>query len=832
MANSCSYLQLYPTSGAWIEIMHKSGKKGKYMELQELGLSDIQMRALEKKKVVSVEALLRRPPLHYYDFSKTYPLSLKNPETAEMLEKNRPFAVSGECIRFGLGEANHAKCIKLVIEDEDTKSGFAGSKGQVLYVNILGYDQFRQTFLNDCKDSPHRMEIHIPDGVDAYYQGEKRQVNDSCRKRIEFLNSLDETAVRDFIAVKTNGVDGWSRSKISDIADEDTVRFLEQYFDMREDILGVLKWYARGMRLDFAIKKTLIDDTDTLRKLILHKRFLVGGFIRYDELRKFFSVLNPVAFSSNFERFEKYDVQYGQVKGVTPDRYEELIKRASEGISSMDFLPASVCRQYNVPAFKESVMMMHYPNTYGQVKKAKERTLVEDLLYFALKLEVSNKRNDDIEGVRMDDFFLVEKYVSSLPYDLTGDQKRSVETICRKMASGSPVNALVQGDVGTGKTAVAFCLLLAAAGSGYQAALAAPYTTLAFQHCRDMEKIAEMVGVKVAFLTSDIKGKKKKETLEMIRSGEAQVIIGTHSIFSSDVEYKNLALIITDEEHKFGVVHRDSFREKALEGFHQITMSATPIPKSIAATLYDDTMDIISIKDKPANRIPVQTAVCQKDITALKFMEQQIGQGRQCYVVCPAIEKNDKAEKMASITEKEEVYRRYLESKGMNLAVVTGKLKTAEKQQIMEDFSGGKIDVLMATTVIEVGINVPNATVMVITGAERFGFSTLHQLRGRVGRGEYKSYCILQTTESNEKLQFMCETTDGFEIAEKDLELRGPGSMFGERQSGDNYYVSLMLANQELFKKLKGTAKELCKDATGKDIIRRYEEIFRAEEER
>lgn len=261
-------------------------------------------------------------------------------------------------------------------------------------------------------------------------------------------------------------------------------------------------------------------------------------------------------------------------------------------------------------------------------------------------------------------------------------------------------------------------------------------------------------------------------------------------------------------------------------------MSATPIPKSIAATLYDDTMDIISIKDKPANRIPVQTAVCQKDITALKFMEQQISQGRQCYVVCPAIEKNDKAEKMASITEKEEVYRRYLESKGMSLAVVTGKLKTAEKQQIMEDFTSGEIDVLMATTVIEVGINVPNATVMVITGAERFGFSTLHQLRGRVGRGEYKSYCILQTIEPNEKLQFMCDTTDGFKIAEKDLELRGPGSMFGERQSGDNYYVSLMLANQELFKKLKETAKKLCKDATGRDIIRRYEEIFRAEEER
>ena len=272
--------------------------------------------------------------------------------------------------------------------------------------------------------------------------------------------------------------------------------------------------------------------------------------------------------------------------------------------------------------------------------------------------------------------------------------------------------------------------------------------------------------------------------------------------------------------------------EKALDGFHQVTMSATPIPKSIAATLYDDTMDVISIVDKPANRIPIQTAVCQKDATALNFMEKQIKDGHQCYVVCPAIEKNDKMEKMASIDEKEKIYRKFLEDRGMSLAVVTGKLKAAEKQEIMETFTTGNIDVLMATTVIEVGINVPNATVIVITGADRFGFSTLHQLRGRVGRGKFKSYCILQTSEPNEKLQFMCTTTDGFEIAEKDLELRGPGSMFGERQSGDNYYVSLMLANQDLFKRVKETAKDLCRNATGKDIIRRYEEIFRSEEER
>lgn len=803
------------------------------MELQELGLSDIQLKALEKKKIVSVEALLRKPPLHYYDFSKTYPLTLGSSETRELLEKNRPFAIAGECVYFDIGVSNHTKYIKLRIEDEKTKDEINHTKGQYLFVNIMGYDQFRQSFLTDSKNSPHRLNIEIPDGIDAYYGGDKRDVNNSCEKHIDFINSLDEVAVRDYIAIKTGGIDGWSRCGISGITeDERLLEFLGKYFSGRDDMLAALKWYARGMRLDLAVKKVLIDDTRTLSSLLLHKRVLVGGFIQYDESRGMFSVLNPVALSTNFERFERYDVQYGQVKGITPERYTELIRKASDGISSIDFLPPSVCSQYNIPDFKDSVMMMHYPKNYWHVKKAKERTIIEDLLYFALKLEVSNRRNDNISGIIMNDFSLVERYVSSLPYDLTGDQKKCVEAICKRIVSGKSVNALVQGDVGTGKTAVAFCLLLAAAGSGYQAALAAPYTTLASQHYRDMKEIADGLGIKVAFLTSDIKGKMKKKTLEEIRTGEAQIVIGTHSIFSNDVEYKNLALIITDEEHKFGVVHRDSFREKALDGFHQVTMSATPIPKSIAATLYDDTMDVISIVDKPANRIPIQTAVCQKDVTALNFMEKQIKDGHQCYVVCPAIEKNDKMEKMASIDEKEKIYRKFLEDRGMSLAVVTGKLKAAEKQEIMETFTAGNIDVLMATTVIEVGINVPNATVIVITGADRFGFSTLHQLRGRVGRGKFKSYCILQTSEPNEKLQFMCTTTDGFEIAEKDLELRGPGSMFGERQSGDNYYVSLMLANQDLFKKIKETAKDLCKNATGKDIIRRYEEIFRSEEER
>lgn len=803
------------------------------MQLEELGISKKQIDALEKKKITSVEALLRKPPLRYFDFSKTYPLTLESDETKNFLETKRPFAIYGKCIRYDLSTANHTKMIKLRIEDEATKNHFGSECGNVLFVNIMGYDQFRQSFLGEHPQSPHRIPISVPDGLDAYYSGEQHDVNPACKKQIDFINNLDDYSVKDFVAVKTGGVDGWSKQSVDYIGTPEMKNFLSRYTVKTNDMTNILKWYARGMRLDLAIKKVLLDDDGLLRKLLFDKYLIVGGFISYDEGYQSFSLLNPSVISEDIDKYQTYNVMYGQIKGITPDGYRSLVKKGIEGISSIDFIPPGTCSQFKVPSFKESAEMMHFPKSYFHVKKAQERAIFEDLLYLALKFELQNKSHQGEKGIDFPKYHYMQQYASSLPYDLTKDQKNAVNIIYNKIRHGECVNSLVQGDVGTGKTAVAFCLLLIAASNGYQSALAAPYTTLASQHFRDIKEIADTLGIHAVFLTSDIKGKEKKKVYEEIADGTAQIIIGTHSIFANDVIYKNLALIIQDEEHKFGVVHRENFKDKALPGAHVITMSATPIPKSIAATIYDDTTDIITILEKPANRIPVQTAICKKDETALNFMVKEIKNGHQCYVVCPSIDKNEKADKaIASIEEKESIYREYLERNGAKLAVITGKLKANEKQQIMEDFSSGKVDVLMATTVIEVGINVPNSTVIVITGADRFGFSTLHQLRGRVGRGKDKSYCILQTEEPNEKLQFMCTTTDGFEIAQKDLELRGAGSLFGERQSGDNYYISLMLANQELYQKIKMVAKELCKSGTGKDIVKRYEEIFKAEEER
>lgn len=795
------------------------------MKLIDLGITEGQLKSLEKKKVVSVEALLRRPPLHYYDFTKTYPLDLKDPEVLLMLEKNRPFAVSGECISIKTGSVDRARTINILITDEKT--------GNTLFVNAIGGNQFKESFLNLSKESPHRTEISIPENLPVYYSGKKREINESCRKQIIFINSLDERSPRDYIEIRTGGQDEWSKAKSEEIASDDIRKFVSTYLPHPGHMVNALRWYARGMRLDLAIKKILLEDDALLKKLILNKKFLVGGFIKYDETYKSFLLLKPTLFCPFEDRPKSYYVQYGQVKGITPDRYRTLIKKGVQEISSFDFLPSDVCRTLNLPSFKESARMMHFPTSYREVKISEERATNEDLLYLALKLTDRNKNKVGSGGITMNDYSLMKRYSSSLPYELTGDQKRAVNLVAKHMQKGEKAEALIQGDVGTGKTAVAICLMLIAVGSGYQAALAAPYTALASQHYRDIKSVADNLGIKAVVLTSDVKGKQKKEALSMIASGEASIIIGTHSIFTKDVSYKNLGLIIEDEEHKFGVIHRENFADKALDGAHHITMSATPIPKSIASTIYDDSMEIITILEKPSGRIPVQTATCTKDITAMEFMAKEIKNGHQCYVVCPSIEKKDgDDEEPVSIEEKSKIYKEYFNSLGYRMEIVTGKTKTSDRQTIMEEFASGKVNVLMATTVIEVGINNPNATVMTIIGADRFGFSTLHQLRGRVGRGAEKSYCILLTNKGNDKLRFMCETTDGFKIAEKDLEMRGPGSLFGERQSGDNYYINLMLSNPATYDKLKPIAKALCKNQTGKEIIRRYEEIFRSEEER
>lgn len=666
------------------------------MELSELNFSEKEIKILQSRDLITIEALIRKEPLHYYDFTTPLPLDRNNPEMKQNIESKHEVCIVGTMSYITKTFKNKRSLIKIRIKDDMTDN--------MLFVNILGQHQM----------------------FDLYHR-------------------------------------------------------------------------------------------------YLNKQVIIGGIIEYSPEYDSYSMMNPFLISDDIEGNRKIQVVYGTVSGISDDKLRKKIRDGIEKTSALDFIPEKLLQKYGLPTFKESAGKMHFPKVLDDITKAKKRAVFEDLLYMALKLELQKKNEISQEGIKVTKDDIINQYRESLDYELTKDQLETVKILSKKMVSGTQINALVQGDVGTGKTAVAICLLLQTAYSGYQAALTSPYTTLAEQHYREISEIAEKYGIKTVLLTSESKAAEKKKVNAMIASGEAGIIVGTHSIFASAVNYKNLALIVTDEEHKFGVVHREHFKMKALDGFHQITMSATPIPRSLAQTIYGDSIEVLTILTKPAGRIPIQTAVCRNDITVMNFILKEIQAGHQAYVVCPSIEKGKSS---TSVEEKEAVYREFFEQKGIKLGIVTGKMKGSDKQDIMDAFRKNEIQILMATTVIEVGINVPNATCIVITGAERFGFSTLHQLRGRVGRGKLKSYCILQTDKSNEKLEYMCEETDGFKIALKDLELRGPGSLFGEKQSGNDYYVKLMLAYPNMYKRVKEIAAGLCKDNTGNNIVEIYEKLF------
>jgi ATP-dependent DNA helicase RecG len=344
----------------------------------------------------------------------------------------------------------------------------------------------------------------------------------------------------------------------------------------------------------------------------------------------------------------------------------------------------------------------------------------------------------------------------------------------------------------------------------------APTGVLARQHFKELSSYAEKFGYETVYLGGDLKAKEKKEVLKKIKSGEAAFVVGTHAVISDDVEFKSLALTIVDEEHKFGVIQRESLRKKAGEGVHNISMSATPIPRSLALTLYGDAMDIFTISTMPNGRKPVKTAVVNEDKAVFDFMNHEIKKGHQCYIVCPLIGGDGVIpdEDKGPPESVEEVYQKVcdyflINNPSVKAAVITGKMKDEEKTRIIGEFSRNETQILIATTIIEVGVNVPNATVITVMNAERFGLAGLHQLRGRVGRSDLQSYCMLKSTElENDRLKVMCRTTNGFEIAEEDLKLRGTGDFLGTRQSGDDENVKLMLKYPQIYEQIKDYIKE------------------------
>ena len=554
-----------------------------------------------------------------------------------------------------------------------------------------------------------------------------------------------------------------------------------------------------------------------------------GGVVQYTCLsgHHLLSMSNPQLFTTNKSDLRIYPV-YRKYKGISEEYYKDSIK-ASANLIESDYLPSGLSDKYNLMPYKETVKAIHFPKSQDEITKAQKRIVFDRMLYFASKVEMTNdhENSSDIKPVKEE---ILNRFISSLPYTLTEDQQNVISSIKEKMQNGQ-TSALVQGDVSCGKTVVAMSLMLLMAENGYQSVLIAPTIILAKQHYEELSRYASKFGLSVAFLSSDMTASEKKKVLKQIKNKEHLLIVGTHSCFSKDAEYPALGLVITDEEHKFGVVQRESIRKKSDNGIHTITMSATPIPRTIACSIYGDNIEVFTIKQMPNGRKPIKTAICSSDKPVFSFLEKELKEGHQGYVVCPLIDEAEEDSKMSGISSVEEIaakYKRYFSPLGFNIGVITGKTPKDELSKIKNDYSENKIQLLIATTVIEVGINVPNATVMVITSAERFGLATLHQLRGRVGRGDKQSYCILQKSSaaiSSNNLSILEGETDGFEIAKADLLNRGTGNILGLEQSGKNRFIDLIIQYPNLYEAVKKIAKSL-KKGDRESYIQTYEEYY------
>ncbi|AEK89006.1 ATP-dependent DNA helicase RecG [Bacillus amyloliquefaciens XH7] len=465
---------------------------------------------------------------------------------------------------------------------------------------------------------------------------------------------------------------------------------------------------------------------------------------------------------------------------------KEALKHHLDNIA--DPLPEKLRISYKLPDYKQALQTMHQPETRESLQQARRRFVYEEFLLFQLKMQAFRKAERE-QSKGISHVFPAEKlaaFTASLPFSLTNAQMRVLREITADLTSPYRMNRLLQGDVGSGKTAVAAITLYAAILSGYQGALMVPTEILAEQHADSLVSLFANEDVNIALLTSSVKGKRRRELLERLALGEIDILVGTHALIQDEVEFKALSLVITDEQHRFGVDQRKKLRNKGQDP-DVLFMTATPIPRTLAITVFGE-MDVSVIDEMPAGRKQIETYWVKHDMLEriLAFIEKELKQGRQAYIICPLIEESDKLDVQNAIdvyNMLSEVYRGK-----WNVGLMHGKLHSDEKDQVMREFSANQCQVLVSTTVVEVGVNVPNATIMVIYDADRFGLSQLHQLRGRVGRGDHQSFCILmadpKSETGKERMRIMSETNDGFELSEKDLELRGPGDFFGKKQSG------------------------------------------------
>ena len=500
-------------------------------------------------------------------------------------------------------------------------------------------------------------------------------------------------------------------------------------------------------------------------------------------------IYTPAAYE---EKLNSMQPKYALTAGLSNHMVTKMVKAALEQLDlTQDYLPEEIRLEYELAEYNFAAVQIHFPSNQEQYLEARKRLAFDEFLLFILGLkQLKEQTAADKNHYRMKEVWKTEEVIENLPYQLTGAQKNVWYEIEQDLRGEKLMTRLVQGDVGSGKTIVAFLAMIMTAENGYQSAIMVPTEVLAKQHYEALTKLLEENGLleqyQPVFLTGSNTAKEKRQIYEAIASGETRMIVGTHALIQEKVIYESLGLVITDEQHRFGVRQREEFSSKGQKP-NILVMSATPIPRTLAIILYGD-LDISVIDELPANRLPIKNCVVDTSYrqTAYTFMKKQIAEGRQCYIICPMVEESEAME-AENVTD----YSRMLqEEMGTQIVVdhLHGKMKQAAKDEIMERFGRNEIQILVSTTVIEVGIDVPNATVMMIENAERFGLAQLHQLRGRVGRGKYQSYCIFMTgskaKETKKRLEILNKTNDGFKIASEDLKLRGPGDLFGIRQSG------------------------------------------------
>ncbi len=544
-------------------------------------------------------------------------------------------------------------------------------------------------------------------------------------------------------------------------------------------------------------KVTVADHTARLNLTFFNQKYTAEQlqygkeYIFYGSLSGDFSGYNMT--NPSFEAPESAPVTTRRVLPIYPltaglsntAMYKAVLQALAICPAPEEILPDGVRQEYGILPAQRAYTAIHTPASMQEAEMAKKRLVFEEFFVFSAGLSLlrasrAEKKTAPYESVSLDDFY------RCLPFRLTGAQERAIGQIAEDMKKGAPMNRLVQGDVGSGKTMVAAAAICLAVKNGKQAALMAPTEILAEQHFASLSKLFAPLGISVCLLTGALTPKQKKQVREKLADGQTQLCIGTHALLSDATEFARLGLVITDEQHRFGVDQRAKLSQKG-EDAHLLVMSATPIPRTLALLMYGD-LEVSVLDELPPGREPVDTFLVNESYRARinSFIRKQVQMGHQCFVVCPAVEDADALDMKAASVWAQTLQKTVFPD--LRVSLLHGQMKSSEKEAVMKAFAGGQADVLVATTVVEVGVDVPNATLMVIEDADRFGLSQLHQLRGRVGRGGAKSYCILvsdnKNPDTNRRMKALCSTNDGFQIAQEDLQLRGPGDFFGARQSG------------------------------------------------